>query len=375
MNILITFLSAKRDVFGGMERSIYSLIQGLEYNGCNVYVYTAVSKEKEANFIYSKYLKNTFLEDISMIDFSILENYKIYSEVLKEEVLNIIDVKRIDYILVEDQLWGILPHIDIMDCIKCKVGIVYHMYLQKDLIIKTLQLPFTHYFAVSNDVRNKINKINNFKKNIDLLPNSYNEEDFFENIGVKKEKRIFCNTRLAENKGIEYLLNAFVMFHKEYVDYDLLLCGGEFHFGNRSKIFYFINSFLDKHPELAGSIKILGNLEWKQIPEFIQKSEMVVLPSGYESFGIAALETIACGTSLIVTNVGNLPDLVEGAGILIPYADSESLYYAMRNVVKNKELSNTLRDNCRKVKGQYEAKRVAKELILKIGDNKSNEQR
>ena len=102
---------------------------------------------------------------------------------------------------------------------------------------------------------------------------------------------------------------------------------------------------------------------------------MVVLPSGYESFGIAALETIACGTTLIVTNVGNLPDLVEGAGILIPYADSESLYYAMQNVVNNKELSNTLRDNCRKVKGKYEAKRVAKELILKIGDNKSNEQR
>lgn len=375
MNILITFLSAKRDVFGGMERSIYSLIKGLEYNGCNVYVYTAVSKKKEANFIYSKYLKNTFLEDISMIDFSILENYKMNSEVLKEEVLNIIDAKRIDYILVEDQLWGILPHINIMDCIKCKVGIVYHMYLQKDLIIKSLQLPFTHYFAVSNDVRNKINKINNCNKNIDLLPNSYNEEEFFEIIGVKKIKRIFCNTRLAENKGIEYLLNAFEMFHKEYADYDLLLCGGEFHFGNRSKILYFINSFLDKHPELVGSIKILGNLEWKRIPEFIQKSEMVVLPSGYESFGIAALETIACGTTLIVTNVGNLPDLVNGAGVLIPYADSESLYYAMRNVVKNKELSNTLRDNCRKVKGQYEAKRVAKELILKIGENNSNEQR
>ena len=366
MNILITFLSAKRDVFGGMERSIYSLIKGLEYNGCNVYVYTAVSEKKEVNFIYSKFLKNTFLEDISMIDFNILENYKINAEVLKKEVLNIIDTKRIDYIIVEDQLWGILPHIDIMDYIKCKIGIIYHMYLQKDLIIKTLQLPFTHYFAVSNDVRNKINQINSYDKIIDLLPNTYNEEEFFEVIGVKKLKRIFCNTRLAENKGIEYLLSAYEMFHKEYGDYELLLCGGEFHFGNRSKIFYFIDSFLKRHPELVGSIKILGNLEWKQIPEFIQKSEMVVLPSGYESFGIAALETIACGTTLIVTNVGNLPSLVEDAGVLIPYADSESLYYAMRSVVKNKELCNTLRDNCRKVKSQYEAKRVAREFLLKI---------
>lgn len=47
MNILITFLSAKKDVFGGMERSIYSLIKGLEYNNCNVFVYTAISEKKE----------------------------------------------------------------------------------------------------------------------------------------------------------------------------------------------------------------------------------------------------------------------------------------------------------------------------------------
>lgn len=375
MNILITFLSAKMNVFGGMERSIYSLIKGLEYNKCTVYVYTAVSEIEEDNFIYSKFLKNTFFEDICMIDSNILENYKIYSKALRSEVLNIIDTRKIDYILVEDQLWGILPHIDIMNSIECKVGIVYHMYLQQDLIIKTLQLPFANYFAVSNDVRNKINQINIFNKRIDLLPNSYNEEEFFETTDIKKQKRIFCNTRLAENKGIEYLLSAYEKFHREYCDYELILCGGEFHFGNRVKIFHYIDSFLKKYPELIGSIIVLGNLQWKQIPEVIQESEMVVLPSGYESFGIAALETIACGTTLIATNVGNLPDLIKDAGVLIPYGDSEALYCAMRNVVENKELVNRLKDNCKKIRIQYEAKNVAKEFLLKIEGNNSNEER
>ena len=46
---------------------------------------------------------------------------------------------------------------------------------------------------------------------------------------------------------------------------------------------------------------------------------MVVLPSGYESFGIAALEAIACEVPLITTDEGNLPDLVENAGIIINY--------------------------------------------------------
>lgn len=51
MNILITFLSAKKNVFGGMERSIYSLIKGLEYNKCNVFVYTAISEKREKFYI------------------------------------------------------------------------------------------------------------------------------------------------------------------------------------------------------------------------------------------------------------------------------------------------------------------------------------
>lgn len=369
MNILITFLSAKKNVFGGMERSIYSLIKGLEYNNCNVFVYTAISEKKENNFIYSEYLKNTFSENVSLIDHNILENYRINSEVIKHEIINIVNGKGINYILVIDQLWGILPHIDIMDDIKCKVGIVYHMFLQEDLILKTLQLPFTDYFAVSNDVKDKINKINNIGKKIELLPNSYNEEEFFEIPNIKKKKRFFCNTRLAENKGIEYMLEAFAIFYAEYDMYELVLCGGKFHFGDRSKILDFIDYFLEKHPELANSIKILGDLEWKQIPWLIQESEAVVLPSGYESFGIAALETIACETTLIATDTGNLSELIQDAGLLVPYANSGMLYRAMKEVAENTELVKKLNNNCKKIKMQYEAKNVAKRLLLRLGDN------
>lgn len=371
MNILITFLSAKKNVFGGMERSIYSLIKGLEYNNCNVFVYTAISEKSEKNFIYSNYLKSTFSENVSLIDHNILENYRRYSEEIKIEIINIINEKSIDYILVVDQLWGILPHIEIMDYIKCKVGIVYHMYLQEDLILKTLQLPFDNYFAVSNDVKNKINEINEFGKKIDLLPNSYNEEEFFKISNIKKKKRFFCNTRLAENKGIEYILEAFAMFHYEYHMYELVLCGGEFHFGDRSKIFEFIDCFLRKHSELVDSVKILGNLEWEKIPWLIQESEVVVLPSGYESFGIAALEAIACETTLIATDVGNLSELIQDAGLLVPYANSKMIYCAMKQVVENMELVRKLNNNCKKIKIQYEAKYVAKKLLLSLGEGVS----
>jgi len=201
------------------------------------------------------------------------------------------------------------------------------------------------------------------------LPNSYNEEEFFCIPNITKKKRIFCNTRLAENKGVEYLLEAFERFHRDYNMFELILCGGYFHFGNRSKTIDFINFFLKNHPQLVNNIKILGNLEWAKIPPLIQESEIVVLPSGYESFGIAALETIACETTLIATNVGNLPELIKNAGILVPYANSERLYYALKEVVENKELVNELNYNCKKVRKPYEAKVVAKNLLLKLGES------
>ena len=60
MNILITFLTAKLNIFGGVEKSIFSLIDGLEKTGNNVFVYTSKNDDKLKNFYYSNYLNCNF---------------------------------------------------------------------------------------------------------------------------------------------------------------------------------------------------------------------------------------------------------------------------------------------------------------------------
>ena len=57
MNILITFLTAKLNTFGGVEKSIFSLINGLEKTGNNVFVYTSKNDDNLKNFYYSNYSK------------------------------------------------------------------------------------------------------------------------------------------------------------------------------------------------------------------------------------------------------------------------------------------------------------------------------
>lgn len=368
MNILVTFLSARENVFGGMERSIFSLINGLEFQGCKVYIYTAVCGKMDQKIIQSVYLKTRFDEPVEYIDNNILRNYSTYKTEVRTEIIHTIENLGIDYLLVVDQLWGIIPHIDFWSNeVMCRVGIVYHMFLQTELIQLTLDEPFDNYFAVSSDVRNKIiSNCKTYNKEIRLLPNSYSEEQFYPNKKWCDSKYIFCNSRLARNKGIEFLLPAYLKFHKEYPEYKLILCGGKFHFGDQEYILDFINKFIADNNEISSDTIILDNLDWKDIPKYIQNASMVVLPSGYESFGIAALESIACEVPLITTDVGNLPDLVENAGIIVRYGDFQLLFEAMKQLVDDVDKKKDILSNCRIVKKKYESKRIAKEFLAII---------
>ena len=56
MNILLTFLNAKKNAFGGMEKSIFSFISGFTNRKDKLFVYTAKNGQSEENFLYSEFL-------------------------------------------------------------------------------------------------------------------------------------------------------------------------------------------------------------------------------------------------------------------------------------------------------------------------------
>lgn len=365
MNILITFLTANRNTFGGVEKSIFSLIDGLKKFNNNVYVYTSSSLDDIENFYYSKYLNCDFNCLENEIDNNIRELYKKYEFQINNELESIILKKRIDYILIVDQLWGIIPSINFKNVNNIKIGILYHMTYQLDLISSTLSSGYDNYFAVSNEVRKNIIDYTKTLVNIEILPNCYIEDDF-NGIDNKNENYIFCNSRLAEGKGIENILYVYKDIVIKYPSLKLYLCGGKFHFGKRDKILKFIDEFMLANPSLVDNIIILDKLKWSEIPIYVKNSKMVVLPTKYESFGIAALESIACCKPLITTNVGNLPDLVKNAGILLDYGDNNQLYNAIIKILKDEVSKNKLIENCKKIRKKYTSTYVAKQLLDNI---------
>jgi len=69
---------------------------------------------------------------------------------------------------------------------------------------------------------------------------------------------------------------------------------------------------------------LLGKMD--RVYEKLSLADLFLLPSDHESFGLAALEAMACEVPVIATNVGSVPDVVESGvdGFLVPPRDMDA---------------------------------------------------
>jgi glycosyltransferase involved in cell wall biosynthesis len=72
-------------------------------------------------------------------------------------------------------------------------------------------------------------------------------------------------------------------------------------------------------------VRFLGRLE--SVAMLLQGAELFLLPSTSESFGLAALEAMACGAVVVATRTGGLPEVIDDgtSGILEPVGSVEAM--------------------------------------------------
>ena len=87
--------------------------------------------------------------------------------------------------------------------------------------------------------------------------------------------------------------------------------------------------------QTCGEIKFLGKQE--QMEDILPIADLFLLPSEYESFGLAALEAMAAGSPVITSNAGGLPEIIEQGtcGFMANVADVESMAQFGIEILKN----------------------------------------
>jgi D-inositol-3-phosphate glycosyltransferase len=152
-------------------------------------------------------------------------------------------------------------------------------------------------------------------------------------IGVAEDRRLILFVgRIEPLKGIDTLLRAMALVAQRHGDWPPNLCvsiiGGNSSQGPQAE-----NAEMERLQKLRSELGIgdlvtfAGAKDQDTLQYYYSAAEMVIMPSHYESFGMVALEAMACGTPVIASEVGGLAFVVRDGvtGFHVPERDPEAL--------------------------------------------------
>jgi glycogen(starch) synthase len=220
----------------------------------------------------------------------------------------------------------------------------------------------------SNFMRGEVmHALNTPYDKLDVIPNGIRAEKFqFEfpeserqafraRFAEPNQPLIFFVGRMVREKGVQVLLQALPIVRAELPDAKLVVVGG----GYRAHLETFV-----RFCHLEDAVQFTGFIPDSELLRLYRVVDVAVYPSLYEPFGIVALEAMAAGAPVVVSDAGGLKEVVrhEETGILTWAGNPESLAWGILRVLQDPAAARRRVQNAQKaVQREFNWKRIAQQ--------------
>jgi len=309
-------------------------------------------------FRLNHYIENIVFHEVEMSSYPLFE-FPLYSLALASKMVEVAEYEKLDLLHVHYAI----PHASsaylakqmLKDKRDLKIITTLH---GTDITLVGLEpsfLPLVKFSteqsdgvtAVSRFLKEKTITNYNIEKEIEVIPNFIDtdvykpQEDkcFRKNLAGKDEKIIVHTSNFRAVKRVADTIKTLELVRKK-VPAKLLLIGDG---PERSEC-----ERLSRELKLYDHVKFLGKQEG--LVEILNSADLFLIPSQSESFGLAALEAMACGVPVISSSVGGLPELIRHneTGFIAEIGDIPRMAKYAIDLLTNDKKHKLFSDNSRK---------------------------
>ena len=313
--------------------------------------------------------KNIFYHEVSTSDYPLFK-YTPYEQVLTSKLVDVVKFEKLDLLHVHYAI----PHASaaymaqqILSDQNIKIPFITTLH-GTDITLVGKDPSFEPVInfsinksnmvtAVSESLKKDTNELFKVKNNIKVIPNficiddyKLENNDFYKKRFAPNNEKIICHiSNFRKVKRIKDVLLSFEIISKE-IDVKLILVGDG---PERSAL-----EKISRESNYRNNIYFLGSL--KSTKEVLNISDLFFLPSSTESFGLSALEAMACSVPVISTKTGGIPEVViDGeSGYLSEVGDVKEMSSNAVEILSNENKLLLFKENALKQAMKFDVKQI-----------------
>ena len=165
------------------------------------------------------------------------------------------------------------------------------------------------------------------------------QEESRRRLGLNGEKVLLYVGRMESLKGLDLLVHTAAQIETCQGVRVLVVGGDDGKQGEAARI-----RRLTQDLEVEDLFDFVGRVDQAELPVYYSAADVCVVPSFYESFGLAALESMACGTPVVASRVGGLSTVVQHGrtGYLKPWRCPEAFANSVEMIISSKALQASM---------------------------------